>query len=361
MSLDDYKNDLECCTYCPKLCRHTCPIANAERREAVIPQAKMAMANLVRKQQIELTAETASVFYHCNGCGLCGEYCEHDVDVTPALFAARALAVEHGVELSSMKRFPDRFYARNEKLLRELHHLVEDRYFVDEAQVAYFPACDVIEHSPETITDTLKVLESLGVDYVAIQDGEYVCAGYPLWAAGLMSELSFVAREVAAKLSNYKKVISDCPACLWVMRYLYPQLGAPISAELLHITEFLDNFVSRIQVSRTVPAAFYHDPCYLGRWLGVFDAPRRLLGRAVREIREFTWNRERGYCCGGGGLVSDNLPEASALIAQRRLEEVHATDVNLIVSACATCERNLARQSGGLEVVNLMRLLARLL
>ncbi len=359
MSLDEYAKALELCTFCPKLCRHTCPVGNAERREAVVPQAKMAMAERVRTGQVDLTVDSASVFYHCNGCGLCGEYCEHDVDVTPALFAARALATERGVELRSMKQFSDRFYARNDSLLRELHHLVDERYFVQEAQVAYFPSCDAIEHCPEVILDTLKVLESVGVDYVALHDGEAVCAGYPFWAAGLVSELSFLAKEIAGRLSNYKKVICDCPACVWVMRFLYPKVGAAIAAEVMHVTEFMDNHVSRIQVSSTVPAAYYHDPCYLGRWLGVFDAPRRLMGRAVREIREFTWNRERGYCCGGGGLVPDNLPEVSRRIAQRRLEEVLRSDVPLVVSACATCERNLARESGNVEVVDLMSLLAR--
>ncbi len=361
MSFDEYEKALELCTYCPKLCRHTCPVGNAERREAVIPQAKMAMANLVRKGQVELTTETASVFYHCNGCGLCGEYCEHDVDVTPALFAARAEAVNGGMDLPSMKHFTDRFYARNESLLRELHHLVEERYFVEEAQVAYFPSCDTVEHSPGVIGDTLRVLDSVGVDYVALHDGEYVCAGYPFWAAGLMSELSFLAKEISAKLSGYKKVICDCPACVWMMRFLYPQIDAPISAEVLHVVEFLDNYARRIEVSSTVQEAFYHDPCYLGRWLGVFDAPRRLMGRAVREIREFSWNRERGYCCGGGGLLADNLPDVSSKIARRRMDEVARTQVPMVVSACATCERNLARESGGVEVVNLMTLLARML
>jgi Fe-S oxidoreductase len=359
MPLDDYLPSLLHCTYCAKLCRHTCPVGNAEKREAVIPQAKMAMANLVRSGQVPLSAETASVFYACLGCGLCGEYCEHEVDVTPALYAARALAVEHGVEPSSMKHYADRFHARNEALSRDLHQKTAERYFVREAQVAYFPSCDVIEHRPEIMQDTFKVLESVGVDYVAIHDGQTVCAGYPLWAAGLMSEFSYVAHEVAAQLSAYKKIICDCPGCIWAMRFLYPQVGAPIRAEVVHVVEFLDHFSNRIQVSRVRPAAFYHDPCYLGRWLGVFDAPRRLLGRAVREIREFAWSRERGSCCGGGGLVPMTMRDVHLEIARHRLEEVQRTDVPLVVSACATCERTFARASTGLEVLDVVSLLAR--
>jgi Fe-S oxidoreductase len=360
MPLDEYRAALEHCTFCAKICRHTCPVGNAERREAVIPQAKMAMANLVRTGQVPLSAETASVFYACAGCGLCGEYCDHEVDVTPALYAARSLATEHGVEPASMKHYAERFHARNEALARDLHQRVPERYFVREAQVAYFPSCDVIEHRPGNISDTFKVLESVGIDYVAIHEGHTVCGGYPLWAAGLTSELSYVAREVARSLSRYKKIICDCPGCIWAMRFLYPQLGAPIHAEVIHVVEFLDHFVSRIQPRRLEPAAFYHDPCYLGRWLGVFDAPRRLLGRAVHEIREFAWNRERGYCCGGGGLVPSTQRDVSVEIARRRMQDVHRTDVKLVVTACATCEWNLARAAGeGVEVIDLMTFLAR--
>lgn len=361
MSLDESRKALELCTFCPNLCRHTCPVSTAERREAVTPHAKMTMVNLVRQGQVELNADTASVFYHCNGCGLCGEYCEHDVDVSPVLFGARALAVEQGVEPRSMREFAERFYARNDRLRRELHRQVDPRYLVDEAQVAYFPACDAIEHRPEVIRDTFRVLESVGVDYVALQGGQHVCAGYPLWAAGLVSELTYLAKEVAAHLSRYKKVISDCPACVWLMRFIYPRLGAPISAEVQHVAEFAVSYAGRIQVSSGVPVAYYHDPCYLGRWLGVFDAPRRLMGRVVREIREFTWNRERSMCCGGGGLVPDNLPDVTEEIARRRMQEVLETDVPMVVTACATCERTLSKQSGAVEVVDLMSLIARLL
>ena len=74
-------------------------------------------------------------------------------------------------------------------------------------------------------------------------------------------------------------------------------------------------------------AAFYQDPCYLGRWLGVYDAPRRLAGKAVDELREFSRARNESECSGGGGLLPATMPATARAIAEHRLAEVREAKV----------------------------------
>jgi Fe-S oxidoreductase len=358
---EEFEADYRCCTYCPKLCRHTCPVANAEARESVITQGKMMMGDLMHRRVVQCNADYSSVFYHCAGCGHCTDFCEHQVPVTQALFSARAGAVQKGAEPRELVRFPERFYERNSDLVKRLHRLVDEHYFVEEAQVAYMPGCDLIEHCPEDVHDTIKVLDAAGVDYVAMMEADLVCGGYPLWAAGHPAEFRHVAEALARALAGYKKLICACPACVYAMRTLYPEMGVDLTTEVLHVTEFLDTVAHRIPIRKSFPAAFYHDPCYLGRFMGVYDPPRRLMSLAVRQVNEFSWNRGNSQCCGAGGLLPITVPEAAAKIAKQRLDEVYETDVSMVVSACASCVHNLQKNAPSLEVIDLISLLARAL
>lgn len=357
--LDDFEKELAYCAYCPKLCRHVCPVGNAERRESVIPQAKMAMGHMARNGTVSLTEDYASVFFYCNGCGLCTEFCEHDIPVSEVLFEARAEAVARGVQPKTLQNFADRFYARNERLVRKLHGLVDEHYFVEEAQVAYMPGCDLIDDSPDDVQKTLDLFAAAGVDYVSIMESDLVCGGYPLWAAGYQSEFRHVAEEQARRLSGYRKVILACPACVYTIRHVYPKFGVNVTAEVVHVSEFLDTIAHRLPVKQTVQAAYYHDPCYLGRWLGVYEPPRRLAGLVTRKVLEFAHNREQADCCGGGGLVPDVAPQTASAIAERRLEEPNQAGVGVVVTACATCVKNLGRAGRDMEVLDIVSLLHR--
>lgn len=359
--LDDFAKAFEMCAFCPKLCRHVCPVADVESRESVTPQSKMMMGHLIRSRRAACNSDYASVFYHCAGCGHCTEYCEHDVPVTQALFAARAEAARCEAAPDDLNRFVERFYARNEELVHRLHRLVEDHYFVEEAQVAYMPGCDLIEFTPEDVGRTLRVFEAAGVDYVALMENDLVCGGYPLWAAGYPAEFVHVAQAHAHVLKGYKKLVTACPSCAYAMRHLYPAMGVDLSAEVLHVTEFLDTVAHRIPISKTLPSAFFHDPCYLGRFLGVFEPPRRLAECAVRNLQEFTWNREQSVCCGAGGLMPTTVPDAVSSMAKKRLEEIYDTDTSLVVTACASCVHNLKSNAPSLEVIDVVALLERAL
>ena len=92
MGIEQHKRALEYCTYCPKLCRQSCPLANALGRETFTPQAKMQLLNLLRRKAIEWDAEYVTPLFACTGCRLCQTYCRHGNDVASALGAGRAAA-----------------------------------------------------------------------------------------------------------------------------------------------------------------------------------------------------------------------------------------------------------------------------
>ena len=106
------------CTYCPKLCRFSCPVAEAERRETVTPWGLMRLLEFTRTGDVELDKEVAETFYHCTGCARCQTWCEHDNDVTAAMWAARARARDEGIVPDALQGFEIEFmrYSAPEQL-----------------------------------------------------------------------------------------------------------------------------------------------------------------------------------------------------------------------------------------------------
>jgi len=114
--------------------------------------------------------------------------------------------------------------------------------------------------------------------------------------------------------------------------------------------EYLNNLMEQ---GRLVPGAMkekiiviYHDSCHLGRGLGIYEAPRKLL-KAIDnvEIREFDLYNENSMCCGGGGMVPVLNPHFSREIAKERLDSIPKGEsekiADYLVSACPNCRRTL--------------------
>jgi Fe-S oxidoreductase len=99
-----------------------------------------------------------------------------------------------------------------------------------------------------------------------------------------------------------KRIVTCDPHALNSLRNEYPEFGGRY--ELIHHTRLIADLLQqgRIRVRPTLERVIYHDPCYLGRHNGEFDAPRAILARLCRdEPLEFELSREKAMCCGAGG------------------------------------------------------------
>lgn len=346
---------LEYCTYCPKMCRHSCPVSAADAQEAHIPQAKMAALNLVRKGHEPWSRESTESLWACTGCRQCTTYCAHGVEVGPTLFAGRAEAVRRGVGHPSLDRYPDRFRARDERLVKQARTTLPRERFAEEAQVGFWPGCDAIDKGDGDVPAQLELMTRLGAEHVRLVDAPTMCGGYPLLAAGHPDVFRWHARRVAEELHRYKTVVMSCSACVHTLREVYPTEGIHLSVEIRHATEFLEGFVERMPDPTTEKKpVWYHDPCYLARWLDLTEAPRKLLSR-VAEVKEFAWCKSDTECCGGAGVLPKTMPAVADDMARRRLAEVAEAGGGTVVTSCGTCKHMLARNApAGVEVKDLL-------
>jgi Fe-S oxidoreductase len=175
-----------------------------------------------------------------------------------------------------------------------------------------------------------RVLTALGVDF-AILGAEERSDGDSARLAGESGLFELLAEQNIAAFRKYafgRLVVMD-PHAYNAFRNHYPRLGW--AGEVLHYTQFLAELIERIEFrSRVELEVTYHDPCYLGRNNGEYDAPRKLLA-AIPGVRltEMPHSRANGYCCGGGGggmwldgFVAEHVSER---LSERRVREAVAT------------------------------------
>jgi heterodisulfide reductase subunit D len=250
------------------------------------------------------------------------------------------------------------------------------------AEIAYFVGCTTAYRHPEIALATHSVLARLGIDFTLLTGGQdEVCCGSPLIRAGFTeSAKSLATQNVSAiKDSRVKIVLTTCPGCARALKLDYPQLGVhlPKKVKVLHITEFLVKH--RKQLAPLMKSPFrtkqttspltmtYHDPCHLGRELGIYEPPRQLLKLIPgSNIMEFTHNREYADCCGGGGALPKTFPDLAEEITRKRLANTPSTSNSYLVSACPNCKlhftetQNRAKETD-LKILDLMEILAQAL
>jgi Fe-S oxidoreductase len=184
-----------------------------------------------------------------------------------------------------------------------------------------------------------RVLHRAGVDF-AILGEEERCNGDTARRAGNEYLAQMLIAENAAVLNQYKpkKILTGCPHCYNALKNDYPRFGARF--EVVHTSEFLLQLFrkGRLTVAKPVPAAALHDSCYLGRWNGIFAAPRELLGiLSGRPVVELRRTRDRALCCGAGGARMFMEERIGRRINAERVDDILASGADLTAAACPFC------------------------
>lgn len=171
---------------------------------------------------------------------------------------------------------------------------------------------------------------------------------------GLFQQLARANSDAIRKI-DAKAIVTHCPHCLQSISKEYALLGEHF--EIRHHTDVLAELVEsgalKLGAGKTGTVT-YHDPCYLGRHNGIFDAPRNLLNAVPTiELREMEKHREKSFCCGAGGASMWQGGELGNRINLMRAEQALETGAQTIATGCPFCTAMLeeAIQSKGAESV----------
>ena len=186
---------------------------------------------------------------------------------------------------------------------------------------------------------TANLFQRAGLDFGLLYEGERNAGNdvRRVGEEGLFEMLRDRNLQSLAK-AKFKAIVTTDPHTYNTLKNEYPWDGQAV--EVLHYTELLERLVvdGRLPLKKQLGTRVtYHDPCYLGRYNGVYEPPRRLLRALGCQVHEMPRNRARSYCCGAGGgrIWMEDAPGIKERPAESRIREAAAlADVDALVVAC---------------------------
>jgi Fe-S oxidoreductase len=355
--VEEHAHEHSNCAFCPKLCRHSCPVSTVESRETTTPWGKMTSLHHVAEGNLDLGPAHAATWFACTGCMRCQSYCDHGNDVATTLLAGRAEATRSRVAPEAVYDVIARHASREARAAAAGAALFGASQSVTTG-VVYVPGCTACVTRPDDARDGHRLAEAL-VDR-PVRAATPGCCGVPLLDAGDREGFLAAAERFLGALGTPDLVVFADPGCLHALKVRAPKLGLRHALEMIHSSELAARHLDRLGEIHASGPVRYHDACKLGRGLGVYDAPRlaleRTLGRAPDELY---MRRELAECSGGGGQLPRIFPEASDAIADERMMAHEAAGGGLLVTACPGAAQRLSGRPGAGEVASLDSFLAR--
>ncbi|GGL83525.1 iron-sulfur-binding protein [Deinococcus aerolatus] len=172
----------------------------------------------------------------------------------------------------------------------------------------------------------VQLLDKAGVNYAVLGKKE-ACTGDSARRAGNEFLYQTLAQENVETLNSIrpKLIVATCPHCMNIIGNEYPQIGG--NYKTIHHTEYLETLVAagKLPLAQLADNVTYHDPCYLGRHNGVYDAPRTLITKMAGEVLSLERERDNSFCCGAGGAQFwKEEEEGRERVSDNRFRELQA-------------------------------------
>ncbi|MBN2430203.1 MAG: (Fe-S)-binding protein [Acidobacteria bacterium] len=305
-----------------------------------------------------------SLFGRCSLCGRCSINCSIGINITQLIRAARgALAaiglvppglqstVDTAIQKGNNMGIPREDWLETvEWLEEELQAEVDDpsaRLPLDEPDVNLFYTIN----PREAMFFPLSILAAAKIFYAAGESWTFSRENYDVTNYGLYSGDDAVAGTLSNRLVESMLalkagtlVLAECghgfnsnrwEAPEWLSKH-YP---FPVKSVLEIVADYIRDGRIRLDPSRNSKTVTLHDPCNLVRLGGIIEEQRFILRHAVADFVEMTPNREKNYCCGGGGgqLAMTNFAERRLEAGRIKADQVRATGAEVVVTPCHNC------------------------
>ncbi|TMK62468.1 MAG: 4Fe-4S dicluster domain-containing protein [Actinobacteria bacterium] len=358
--------DLDACTKCGK-CHAACPATSSgyplSPRDLILDLREQAEGAIgVRaalhleplhepKESILGDPIRPETLWSCMQCMACVEICPVGIEHVPIINQLRRRLVEQGEMDSMLQQTLETIYTsgnsfgepkrKRARWTRELDFEVKD-VRKEPAEHLWFVG-DYASFDPRNQRATrslARILHHSGVDFGILFDAEKT-GGCDVRRVGEEGLYASLAEENVKTISgcDFERIFSSDPHSFHTLKNEYPQFGG--SWTVLHHSQLLLELIESGRLVPRKPLGYrvtYHDPCTLGRYNGVYDAPRQVLRAVGIELAEMPRNRDNSFCCGAGGgriWMKELRKEGSPRPSEMRIDEAVALGgIDYFVVAC---------------------------
>ena len=210
-------------------------------------------------------------------------------------------------------------------------------------EVLYWAGCSGAYDSRgrEISQSVAKILNEANIDYACLGNEE-TCTGDSARRIGneyLFQTMAEQNKETFEQY-NFKKIVTQCPHCFTTLKNDYAEMG--IELDVVHHSQYIEELINEKKIE---PKPYldeditFHDPCYLGRHNGEYDAPRKVLQSVLKEgsIKEMEQSKSDSFCCGAGGGNMWYEVKTGERINQHRVNQAVDTEAKTIAAACNFC------------------------
>jgi heterodisulfide reductase subunit D len=385
MRLEQCSQEVWMCNHC-SMCTETvsdeagwyrtCPVYGQLRFEDSSARGHNTVAFYLLEGSLKYSQRVAESVYACTTCASCEEVCSpfgnvvakiggsalktmvppimgalgaemdtlHTVEIVEAM---RADCVDLGLQPEPLKKMAE----STDKNGNPYGEPQSDRLkwaegldIPDAAETVLFVGCTPSYRTREIAQSTAKILKRAGVKFAVLPD-EW-CCGSPLLRAGNVDLGGKMIKHNVDLLAEkgVKRVIAPCAECYMAIARDWPKTAGALPFSVHHISEFLARLISarrirfRNQIKSTVT---YHDPCHLGRAMGIYDEPRSVL-KAIPgvELVEMYPTGHAAWCCGAGGGMKASNPDLALDIGVEKVPLIVQKGASVLASSCPFCKTN---------------------
>jgi Fe-S oxidoreductase len=304
-------------------------------------------------QDIKFNQSVADIAFACTGCLACDSNCgiirsqSPHVDPWDIIRLLRRECVVRGIiPEGNVKQIHEEVQQRGDygqtyplNLPAKMHS--------EKAGTVIFAECAHTEAQKKIFDATASLLTKIGRP--VMQFSEIGCCGSTLYDFGLWDDVKSIIMANWEKMIPYqdRTFVFINPHCLEFFTKRYPRTASESKAvKTRHISQLLSAALKAGKLkNKKLPKVrvSYHDPCHLGRGMGIYDTPREVLTALNGvELVEMERNRENSFCCGARATGS-YFPDMSEWTAKERLKDFEATRADVLITACGYCKENFQK------------------
>lgn len=330
-------------------CTATCPWG-------LVRGEPLSVRRLIRSAQLGFRAGTVNGranedLWLCTTCRQCEPRCPRMVEIVDSMLALRGVAFANRQAPEQLEQTLWGIYEdgnpwggkRTERArwangldVKDARQGVEVLYYVG-CTASYDPRLQRVARA------LVQVFRAAGIDFGILGEVEN-CCGDVVHSIGEEGFLEEIVEDNAATFgeTGATAIVTTSPHCFYMFKHVYPRYGVELPVK--HYTEILADLIDEGRLQFETPlkqSVTYHDPCYLGRYEDVYEAPRRILSAIPDlDLAEMQDTRANALCCGGGGGRMWLETEKGERLSDLRVEQAQATGAGTLATTCPNCIQN---------------------